>query len=87
MGAETEAFGASMEALGWRIQTREGPNWTLECPEDLQQAGEPDADALFAAASRLGTHICNLERQRSTLEQVFLRAIDLGPAVTGEEQS
>ena len=69
-----------------RQEAQEGPHWTLECPEELQQTDDPDADALFTAASDLGTHICHLERQRSTLEQVFLRAIDKQLESTGEAQ-
>ncbi len=64
-------FCAAFEALGIRGEERDAGGWSVTLA-----GGGTDADAVFAAAAQSGARILQLEPERATLEQAFLRALD-----------
>jgi len=69
--AEPGVFERALSEAGYRHEPREVGGLTIFLEKEAE-----DADPIFAVAARARVAITALDRVRSTLEEVFLRAID-----------
>ena len=95
---EAGAFERALGEAGYRHEPREGGGLTIFLDHRAEGEHPEDADPIFAVAASAGVAITSLDLVRSTLEEVFLRAIDEhdgravskpseAPAQTGEAAS
>ena len=66
----SEAFSKALAEAGFRHESRGDRELVIELDSAVD-----DADDIFAAAARARIAITSLDRVRSTLEQVFLKAV------------
>ncbi len=67
---EAAAFAAELERAGFAHENDGNGRVTVHMPKD-----SPDADAIFAVAASAGVSITSLDQARSSLEEVFLKAV------------
>ena len=68
---DREAFTRGLTEAGYRVEPREEGRLAVVLEQEAS-----DADAMFAVAARTGVAITYLDEVRSTLEEVFLRALE-----------
>ncbi len=73
-----------LSGAGWAIETLGRESYRVTLPDTLRSAGmsdptHPDIDELLALAASLGVLVESVEPARSTLEEVFLGAVDDRP--------
>jgi len=71
ISGDREAFTRGMEAAGYSVEQRDDGKFAVVLEQEAS-----DADAMFAVAQRAGVAITYLDEVRSSLEEVFLRALE-----------
>jgi len=75
---EAQAFQAELDRAGFANEGGDNGRVTVHMPADSS-----DADAIFAAAATAGVAITSLDQARSSLEEVFLKAVGV-PSGAGD---
>ena len=80
-----DAFRSGLADAGYRLEARGESELLVHVDVGGNGGGgvDADADGIFAVAAATGTAITSLETVRSSLEEVFLRAVGVGEAQAG----